>query len=136
MTNAKFDLDCAPSKDKKKVTITVTSDQPFGLRELVRCLAHYIQTTMGEAGADIASAAIQQGDRRFKSGDVINCLMCAGREPTKDCHLCRGSGALEAHFKKGFASNQLETTGKLGKSGYPKVYLPFQSRSDEETARG
>jgi hypothetical protein len=67
--------------------------------------------------------------------NLIKCLMCYGvdaetqerlkdRVPVEDCHLCAGTGKIEVEFKAGFDSNELQTTGRRGNSGYPLVYLP------------
>lgn len=62
----------------------------------------------------------------------IKCLSCFGvdketqdrlkdRAPISDCHLCRGTGGLEVTFKKGLDLNEIRTTGKIGKAGYPII---------------
>lgn len=61
---------------------------------------------------------------------IVECILCSFCPDKKrpNCSMCRGTGSLEASFKKGLADNEIEHTGKTGRSGHQKVNLPIGAK--------
>ena len=58
-----FDIDCKPSKDRKKVTLTITSKEVLGVHEMINALAYFIKHQVETNGIDYSDVAVKPEDK-------------------------------------------------------------------------